>query len=601
MNKKQYNLYIFRPLVNKETEYINSLTNANIYVIKDLKTNLKKEIEIIKFDKDLDSIWKEKILEFTTLSVQNKDILDFFSFNNSKTNIWFYHKFKLYFNKLNTYAEILILNKREKEIHTIVYSANLKKDWFNSEPNIEIKNELQKKNNKSNITFTNIVKLTKFTIITIWRILISNKKNNFITNPYFLNNYITNYNNTEYNNQTVLDNKIWAYFHQKFQNKLTVIEEGQFMSLKKINSFSKYNFQKISTNTVTFEYLFFLFLLKPKHYKLVKTEVNDLQQNISSLYLLLRKPEERMIVDMYLNERNANILYLSKFYTYVNFFSKARNIKAVLSYSENTSTGKIILDAARNEKITTLGVQHGTISKKNIAYNFSKQEHKHNAIADYILIWGNNALNNLIKYGNYKNENCYITGQIRTDSLHYYKENKNPDINTICFFSQPQPDQDERYLAAESIILATKKYQNLNLLIKLHPAESDNLYLDLIEKHHAKNITIIKKEKSLYEVLASVSVAITCYSTVGLEALLFDIPLIVFDSKTIDKSQYIKNKIAYHCKNTEDLIIYLEKISTNNLKIKEGSEKFIHKSFYKIDGKVSDRTIDFLNKIDQIE
>lgn len=338
-------------------------------------------------------------------------------------------------------------------------------------------------------------------------------------------------------------------------------------------------------------------LIKLGTLKKIKNDNKIINENLRFLKGQFKSPIDKMIVDFYLSEKKTSLIYILKFYIYDDFLKRSSGIKAVLAHSENTSSGKIIIDAARNNTVKGIGIQHGAISKKNIAYNFSKKEHAYFCIPDKTLIWGENTKDTLIKYGNYKEENLLITGQIRSDSIQYFKNTKKENTSTACYFSQPQPNQIERKLAAEEIIKAAKKNKDIKLIIKLHPNETEEFYQKIIKKHNAKNVVIANNDKSLYQILALVNLAITCYSTVGMEAILFELPILIFDSQSADKSEYLKNDIGYHCKNENDINYYFDELKKGKLKPKKSNQIYAQQNFYKIDGKASERTIDFLRKL----
>lgn len=595
MSDKKLNLYIFRTPNSNEYEYINSLQCNEIFVLQGVSFISSRKIKVIEYEANIEMLWKKELLNFTNLKVGDSQILDFFSYRTNGPNTWFYNKFKLYYNKIGSFAELKILSNRDTKKMNIVFTDNLNHEWFEGMEDILVKVNYNVKRRKQKI-FKKLYKIIALLFVFSWRVIISSKKCNREKAPFVLTNYIQNYTKTEYKNDIVFDNKVWSNLFQSNKEEFTVIEEGEFMYFNKIEKFSRQNFKKISRNTITTEFLIFLLLLKPLKLKKAKSENEAVQNNLKKIYKNLSSPVERMIVDFFLNEHKLSFLYLLKFYAYSNFFKNANGIKSVLAYSENTSSGKVILDAAKKEDIVTIGVQHGIINEKNIAYNFSDIEHDFHCIPDYTFVWGENAKKKLIEFGNYTSSKCVVTGQIRSDSIHFYKERRSRDDEkfNLCFFTQPQPNEAERKFAASEIIKAASEFAQCNLLLKVHPAEDSSLYLDLINKLNLTNVKILDGKTSLYKVLSTIELAITCYSTVGQEALLFDLPLVIFDSNSADKGQYLKNKVGYHCKNSEEVKSVIKKLVSSQLEPNFYDEVYSRNSFRAIDGKSSQRCMDFL-------
>ena len=96
--------------------------------------------------------------------------------------------------------------------------------------------------------------------------------------------------------------------------------------------------------------------------------------------------------------------------------------------------------------------------------------------------------------------------------------------NTQDRFEFPDLYLNYKYLV-KSLIIALPSIQ---WNIKLHPIEDDSFYDDILDSNY-KNFKILPKSTSLGEALIQSDVACTLNSTAGLEAMVFQKPVVVFD------------------------------------------------------------------------
>jgi CDP-glycerol glycerophosphotransferase (TagB/SpsB family) len=239
---------------------------------------------------------------------------------------------------------------------------------------------------------------------------------------------------------------------------------------------------------------------------------------------------------------------------------------------------------------------------------YTQNDKKRNILPDYTLVWGEYWKNFLINEGNYPEEALRVTGQIRTDIIPKIIENpklihsfiqlpRNKKI--ILFASQPQRDAELRKLAAYDVFSAAKKTANAHLLFKLHPAEKNDFdyYQQIAKEANCHNYTIIY-EADLYILIASADVVITCFSTVGAETTYFFKPLIILDHLKQDVQHYYKEGIAFQATDGPMLTEYIEHILDGKKELnKEAYNKYRSRFAYKIDGKVSERVINFIQSI----
>ncbi|MCP6680841.1 capsular polysaccharide export protein, LipB/KpsS family [Bacillus nakamurai] len=141
--------------------------------------------------------------------------------------------------------------------------------------------------------------------------------------------------------------------------------------------------------------------------------------------------------------------------------------------------------------------------------------------------------------GWYKQKGCrpeqiIITGHPRFDDIFsrepidkevfYRKLSFLPSRQTVLIATQPF--SDEFYTG---VLEELMKHKHIQLIIKPHPWEIGknklDVYARVLRKHKA--CKMIKKEMSLYDILPYVDAAVTQTSTVGLEAMLFQKPVLI--------------------------------------------------------------------------
>ncbi|MEW6407119.1 MAG: hypothetical protein AB1465_00310 [Patescibacteria group bacterium] len=173
-------------------------------------------------------------------------------------------------------------------------------------------------------------------------------------------------------------------------------------------------------------------------------------------------------------------------------------------------------------------------------------------ISTKVAVSGNVAYNRLIEFGVEKNI-IEIIG-----SPHYEQKlkhsNKNKIKKTICdklrFLSDPvlvtlalqQFYSDDRVTLARFLeadfmekmlrisIATSKKIKNIKLIIKLHPGEIHEWFVDdIIRSEKARHLVAVVKEYDIMDLLSASTLVLTSGSTVYTECLLTATPVLLFD------------------------------------------------------------------------
>jgi hypothetical protein len=200
------------------------------------------------------------------------------------------------------------------------------------------------------------------------------------------------------------------------------------------------------------------------------------------------------------------------------------NINKVVSSSDYFPIDYALFASAKKCKIQTFVVQHGIVSLSFFPFT-----------ADKIFVYGEYARQEMLKYG-CEDSRIIKAGMPSTDLLFsQHSRNENLGIiprNRVLILSETQGDVlfPDVYASYAKILLAlVKNTPDWEFSIKLHPSETDSFYMvQDFEKY--KNLKILSKSTSLIEAFQHADIALTIWSTAGLEAMAFGLPLIVIDS-----------------------------------------------------------------------
>ncbi len=138
-----------------------------------------------------------------------------------------------------------------------------------------------------------------------------------------------------------------------------------------------------------------------------------------------------------------------------------------------------------------------------------------------------------------------------------------------------------------------KKFPYGQIVVKLHPSYPKRYYqmVSIISNEEDLRVMIIKDH--LWDLLAVADVVITYASTVGLEAMLFDKPLIIINLENQeDMSGYVSNNAAIGVYREDDLVPAInEVLFSENIrkKLEYGRKKFIYEYAYLQDGNAHKR------------
>ncbi len=215
--------------------------------------------------------------------------------------------------------------------------------------------------------------------------------------------------------------------------------------------------------------------------------------------------------------------------------------KSILVVDENDLPGRAAIVAGRVSKRHVVALQHGTISEFCFDYMHLRGEipddldhhAPHCPVADKTAVYGKNTERLLTEQGKFPPHSLLCTGQPRYDIIRklrktldrdaVYKEFcLDPSRKIILFITQPYKD---RFTLARDVFLAmSRACKDDQVVLKPHPRETGHEAYLRIAKEHGLDVKVINKD--LFKLLFIADVIVQKDSAAGLEAMLFEKPLI---------------------------------------------------------------------------
>lgn len=360
-----------------------------------------------------------------------------------------------------------------------------------------------------------------------------------------------------------------------------------------------FNGQGRGNRTLYGEYILFRGLLSPRLYIRRKQLMDLLEKALKIIGLSKMSDEEKLIYEAFLGLNRTNAFFITKHLAY-HYYFRNRRFATVASIDENSPATRCILDAARAHGSRIIGIQHGNIGDAQPAYLYTNTDRMNKIMADLTLVWGSHWKNVLVTRGNFSHDAVVITGQMRTDLIPKLLERSaefrakfTTRSHLAVFASQPMPDKALRWQAAYDVFTAFRDLEEVELVVKLHPAERESVgYYSEIARKAGLNQVRILYDVDLYELIAACDLLITCYSTVGGEAVYFGKPLIILDHHGDDLLGYHAEGVAWQVKDAGRLKIISDEVLQGRMKPDpEKYRDFIERYAFTIDGAATQRSL----------
>lgn len=299
---------------------------------------------------------------------------------------------------------------------------------------------------------------------------------------------------------------------------------------------------------------------------------------------------------------------------------------------------RIFIEEANRRHIPSLLIQEGTIARsynlnlswtlsgrlrtslkqigrdiRNTVFPATKQEKYGHGDTTKIAVWGDYTRQLLIDE-NVDASRIVITGSPRYDTLHTFKVDREeimeelgllPTTKLILYIDQRLIQnrifsKSEAYQYTRSIFSSILEIPDTQLVVKLRVGPGKYVSLDLtnkvIDDIRGTERTVVT-EKYLYELLAMADVVVIFSSTVGMEAILMDKPLVSVNFTDNEQYPYIESGAALGCRTPQDIFPAIRRAlfdtSTMN-SLARNRKEFIAEHLCRHDGKASARTAGFI-------
>ncbi|MEO9966682.1 MAG: CDP-glycerol glycerophosphotransferase family protein [Reichenbachiella sp.] len=536
---------------------------------------------------------REELLKLPEQKLDGQSFLRALGWNN--TSIWFYHKFRLYFDVRNVLYDIRrieILAEKFDSLLIITEQSLFKEYNF---PNHVVVEYRPRKNR------INKVALFNFLFTSFLRLLLGWVNQKTISNKTVLIDNRASYRHTLSSKGTT------AFLNSYFFELSSLFKKSELINLDilpipkfdKVFPFSWKNIiapddrHRIFEESILFRGWFSASVnqLTESTSSTIKSQLESAKETVSFTSI------QKLFIARLLELQPTTRLYLKKYFCYDKYLNRKRP-KKIVGIDEYSPNMRLIHESAKQNGSTSIGVQHGTMHELHPGYLYSTIEMDMMPIPNKTLVWGDRWKRFLTSDGNYPPDRLSIVGQLRTDLISTLPESEHKDQLVVLFASQPQRDFRLRRLTAESVFKAAKQFTNCTLILKPHPLETDlDYYRQIADKCGCQNYEIDQKT-DLYVLLKKCDVLITSFSTVGTEAVYFKKPLIIFDPLDQDVMKYMSDGVGLQAKNAFDIEQHLQHISDGKIVVSPTSQNiFISENAYKIDGNVGNRVVQEISLI----
>lgn len=317
-------------------------------------------------------------------------------------------------------------------------------------------------------------------------------------------------------------------------------------------------------------------------------------------------------------------IFITAFPFYIGYIKKADKIiqktkpALMISTPGVTAPDRILFELADKYNIPSLDIQHGLLGDRRareIIYA-SCMAVWGEATRRQLVNWGNNEdkifVTGNYKFDNYKNTTGLIPREDLCSQLGIDPTKKFFVWATGVYFADNLPyvsavrTPDEGRVIFTSILKVLEKFPEKQLVVKTHPMEKLEGYLDILENFPSleKRVKVIK-QVHLYSLLKESELLFTRGSTTDLEAMFFGKPIIAmnfsYDNDFFYKFDMVGCPVLI-VKDRNRLYEMVQSVLTDNsllANLHKSQEKFIQEFAGEMDGRSGERLTAAIKKIVQ--
>ena len=288
------------------------------------------------------------------------------------------------------------------------------------------------------------------------------------------------------------------------------------------------------------------------------------------------------------------------------------NVSLVVVPFDTVEMGKMIVLAASKSGIKSLVVLHGMVGEEKVSVGFVPFS------ADKIAVWGDDSASKLAGMGVPENK-IFKTGCPRFDVHASTKMNAVPPRSKQVLvvgipslycrkihFPNLYLNFDELKNYYKMSFDAARKFTDIQFVIKCKD-RNDYLFVSgLLRKENLSNVEVVYR-KDVNHLISSSSIVVTHGSTIALEALIMNVPLIFVRFRKLEQEVFFdRDGVAIPAFSAEDLTSSIGSILNGpqvNIDLSTARESYLQKSFVKLDGNASNRVAElsdqmiFANKV----
>lgn len=371
-------------------------------------------------------------------------------------------------------------------------------------------------------------------------ILIVSQPRRVLCNEKYKNNYIDYY----------ID-------YLKRDYKIVTLEEPSWSSLGVSNTAHDFPIYTNNIYLTDLHELFFLIrkrlykIINFKKYKNIIKEYNEVKQILNSWYI-----KKHDVVD-FKTFFVDSIIRLEIDRKYIKKILKKTSPKLIMLHYMPSIFKEMLINECNNQKIVTVEIQHGTITKVDPLVNKCSDVSLLKNDTKYIFGFGKNQVNNyLLSIKDIRNV-INVGFPFFEEKLKVVNKQKKKRQKIILIISQSTiGDEMALFTSKLADLLKETKYK---IIFKYHPNEMSKNY-ECLKK---KNIVEIKREKTIYDIQQLAVLQVGSYSTALYEGFAMKVPTLVVSSmfgsiETVDIFKNIK-KGVYFIKSPNDVLNYLER------------------------------------------
>lgn len=150
------------------------------------------------------------------------------------------------------------------------------------------------------------------------------------------------------------------------------------------------------------------------------------------------------------------------------------------------------------------------------------------------------------------------------------------------------------------IVRAAEHFPDHKLVFKVHPREDPAHYRKLLAKLNADGVLVVQKV-DLNALLKASGLVVTGFSTVALEAMIFERPVLIVNlTGEPDPVDYVSSGAALGAYTPEDIVKQMERLLTDpkaNAMLVENRRRYLTDQLYKVDGRATQRVAELVQQM----